>query len=247
MDMCEKTAIVTGASGGIGCAISKKLSSQGYYIVINFVGPADDAVKLKADIEAAGGEADLYEADVTSTEEVKALVDFAKAKNGRIDVLVNNAGITRDKLLMQMKDNDIDDVLSINLKSAFLCSRAVTRTMLKQRSGRIINTSSIVGIAGEAGQTNYSASKAGLIGFTKSLAKELASRNITVNAVAPGYIQTNMTKVLPEEVKNNIISSIPLGRPGLPEDVANAVGFLASDDASYITGQVINVSGGLLI
>ena len=170
--MCEKTAIVTGASGGIGCAISKKLSSQGYYIVINFVGPADDAVKLKADIEAAGGEADLYEADVTSTEEVKALVDFAKAKNGRIDVLVNNAGITRDKLLMQMKDNDIDDVLSINLKSAFLCSRAVTRTMLKQRSGRIINTSSIVGIAGEAGQTNYSASKAGLIGFTKSLAKE---------------------------------------------------------------------------
>ncbi len=245
--MCEKTAIVTGASGGIGCAISKKLSSQGYYIVINFVGPADDAVKLKADIEAAGGEADLYEADVTSTEEVKALVDFAKAKNGRIDVLVNNAGITRDKLLMQMKDNDIDDVLSINLKSAFLCSRAVTRTMLKQRSGRIINTSSIVGIAGEAGQTNYSASKAGLIGFTKSLAKELASRNITVNAVAPGYIQTNMTKVLPEEVKNNIISSIPLGRPGLPEDVANAVGFLASDDASYITGQVINVSGGLLI
>ena len=245
--MCEKTAIVTGASGGIGCAISKKLSSQGYYIVINFVGPADDAVKLKADIEAAGGEADLYEADVTSTEEVKALVDFAKAKNGRIDVLVNNAGITRDKLLMQMKDNDIDDVLSINLKSAFLCSRAVTRTMLKQRFGRIINTSSIVGIAGEAGQTNYSASKAGLIGFTKSLAKELASRNITVNAVAPGYIQTNMTKVLPEEVKNNIISSIPLGRPGLPEDVANAVGFLASDDASYITGQVINVSGGLLI
>ena len=245
--MCEKTAIVTGASGGIGCAISKKLSSQGYYIVINFVGPADDAVKLKADIEAAGGEADLYEADVTSTEEVKALVDFAKAKNGRIDVLVNNAGITRDKLLMQMKDNDIDDVLSINLKSAFLCSRAVTRTMLKQRSGRIINTSSIVGIAGEAGQTNYSASKAGLIGFTKSLAKELASRNITVNAVAPGYIQTNMTKVLPVEVKNNIISSIPLGRPGLPEDVANAVGFLASDDASYITGQVINVSGGLLI
>ncbi len=245
--MCEKTAIVTGASGGIGCAISKKLSSQGYYIVINFVGPPDDAVKLKADIEAAGGEADLYEADVTSTEEVKALVDFAKAKNGRIDVLVNNAGITRDKLLMQMKDNDIDDVLSINLKSAFLCSRAVTRTMLKQRSGRIINTSSIVGIAGEAGQTNYSASKAGLIGFTKSLAKELASRNITVNAVAPGYIQTNMTKVLPEEVKNNIISSIPLGRPGLPEDVANAVGFLASDDASYITGQVINVSGGLLI
>ena len=245
--MCEKTAIVTGASGGIGCAISKKLSSQGYYIVINFVGPDDDAKKLKADIEAAGGEADLYEADVTSAEEVKAMVEFAKAKNGRIDVLVNNAGITRDKLLMQMKDNDIDDVLSINLKSAFLCSRAVTRTMLKQRSGRIISTSSIVGIAGEAGQTNYSASKAGLIGFTKSLAKELASRNITVNAVAPGYIQTAMTQVLPEEVKSNIISSIPLGRPGLPEDVANAVGFLASDDAGYITGQVINVSGGLLI
>jgi len=245
--MENKTAVITGASGGIGGAIAKKFAACGYNVVINYIGPEQPALDVKAEIEANGGTAEIFMADITDMNQAVALMDFALEKFSRIDVLVNNAGITRDKLLMQMKEEDFDAVINVNLKSAFNCNKAVIRTMMKQRYGRIISMSSIVGLAGEAGQANYAASKAGLIGMTKALAKEVASRNITVNAIAPGFIETQMTSVLPEKVKEAILSSIPLGRPGQPEDIANVCEFLASDSASYITGQVINVSGGLLI
>lgn len=245
--MENKTAVITGASGGIGGAIAKRLAKDGFNVVINYSNSKSRAESIKNDIESMGGTAEIFKADVSKPQDAASLIEFAKEKFGSVDVLVNNAGITRDKLLMQMKDEDINDVLDINLKSAFNCSRAVIRIMMKQRHGRIINMSSVVGIAGEAGQTNYAASKAGLIGMTKALAKEVASRGITVNAIAPGYITTNMTDVLPDKIKQNIIESIPLGRPGTPEDIAAAAAFLAGEDACYITGQVLNVSGGLLI
>lgn len=242
-----KTALVTGASRGIGKAIALRLAKEGANIAINFAGNVAAAEEVKAAIEADGGKAILVQADVSDSAAVDAMVKTVVDNFGGIDILVNNAGITRDGLLMRMKDEDWDAVLNTNLKSIFLCTKAVSKLMMKKRSGRIVNMSSVVGVNGNAGQANYSAAKAGAIGFTKSMAKELAGRGITVNAIAPGFIQTDMTAVLPEAVKESMAKSIPLGRLGAPEDIAGTVLFLVSDCASYITGQVINVDGGMVM
>jgi 3-oxoacyl-[acyl-carrier protein] reductase len=242
-----KTALVTGASRGIGKAIALRLAKEGANIAINFAGNVAAAEEVKAAIEADGGKAILVQADVSDSAAVDAMVKTVVDTFGGIDILVNNAGITRDGLLMRMKEEDWDAVLNTNLKSIFLCTKAVSKLMMKKRSGRIVNMSSVVGVNGNAGQANYSAAKAGAIGFTKSMAKELAGRGITVNAIAPGFIQTDMTAVLPEAVKESMAKSIPLGRLGAPEDIAGAVLFLVSDCASYITGQVINVDGGMVM
>lgn len=242
-----KTALVTGASRGIGKAIALRLAKEGANIAINFAGNVAAAEEVKAAIEADGGKAILVQADVSDSAAVDAMVKTVVDTFGGIDILVNNAGITRDGLLMRMKDEDWDAVLNTNLKSIFLCTKAVSKLMMKKRSGRIVNMSSVVGVNGNAGQANYSAAKAGAIGFTKSMAKELAGRGITVNAIAPGFIQTDMTAVLPEAVKESMAKSIPLGRLGAPEDIAGTVLFLVSDCASYITGQVINVDGGMVM
>ena len=242
-----KTALVTGASRGIGRAIALCLAAEGARVAINYAGNVKAAEEVKAAIEAAGGTAILCQADIADSAAVEAMVANVVKEFGTIDILVNNAGITRDTLLMRMKDEDFAKVLDTNLKGVFYCTKAVSKLMMKKRSGRIINMASVVGLVGNAGQTNYAAAKAGVIGFSKSAAKELASRGITVNVVAPGFIGTDMTAGLPESVKEKMLTDIPLGRMGEAEDVANAVLFLASDQASYITGQVVNVDGGMVM
>ncbi len=241
------TAIVTGASRGIGKAIALKLAEEGYNIVINYVNGKESAEEVAKQAESLGAKVLVIQANISVADEVSNLVNETLKEFGTIDVLVNNAGITRDNLLIRMSEKDFEEVIDTNLKGAFLCTKAVSKPMMKQRKGKIINISSVVGITGNAGQSNYSAAKAGLIGFTKSIAKELAVRNITVNAIAPGFIETEMTAVLPEKVRDAFLSGVPAGRMGNPEDVANAVAFLASEKANYITGQVLNIDGGMVM
>ena len=245
MSLTGKTAIVTGGSRGIGRAVCLELARRGCNIVLSFAGNTAAADQTVSDCQALGVQALAVQGYVADADAVKALFDAALEKFGAIDILVNNAGITRDNLLMLLKEEDFDAVVDTNLKGAFLCMKAAVRPMMKQRRGRIISLSSVVGLRGNAGQVNYAASKAGVIGMTKSLAKELAGRNITVNAVAPGFIDTDMTAVLPDKAKEAILSSIPMARLGAAEDVASAVAFLASDEAGYITGQVLAVDGGM--
>lgn len=240
----EKTAFITGAGRGIGRQIAIRLAEDGFDCALNDLNE-NDLAESKALIEALGRKCMVYKADVSSSAEVEDMVKQIHADFGRIDVLVNNAGITRDGLLMRMKEEDWDNVLRINLKSVYNCSKSVSKIMMKQKSGRIISIASVVGIMGNAGQCNYSASKAGIIGFTKSLAKELASRGIRANAVAPGYVQTPMTEKLPQEAKDKLAAQIPLGYLGTPEHIASCVSFLAGKDSEYITGQVISVDGGM--
>ena len=245
IDLTGRVAIVTGASRGIGRAVALTLASAGARVVAAARG--DNARGTVDAIVGAGGEALAVSVEVTDAASVQAMADAALGRYGRIDVLVNNAGITRDQLVLRMKRDDWDAVLATNLTGAFACTQAVLKTMVRQRSGRIISISSVVGQTGNAGQTNYAASKAGLIGFSKSLAREVASRAITVNVVAPGFVETDMTRALTEQAKGDWSSQIPLGRLGTPEDVAAAVCFLASDAASYITGQVLAVNGGMYL
>lgn len=242
-----KAAIVTGASRGIGREIALLLAQEGARVAVNYSGSQDKADEVVQLITASGGEAFAIQADVSNADSVKAMVDQTLETFGSIDILVNNAGITRDNLLMRMKDDEWDDVININLKGVFLCTKGVTRQMMRQRAGKIVNVASIVGVSGNPGQANYVAAKAGVIGFTKTVAKELASRNINVNAVAPGFITTDMTDTLNEEVKNQMLTTIPLGKLGSPADVAKTVAFLLSDDAAYITGQTIHVDGGMVM
>lgn len=243
--MSEKIAVVTGGSRGIGAAIAKKLASRGMTVIINYCGSEDRALAVKSAIEAAGGQAEAWRCDVSDCGQCEAFVKAVMEKYGRIDVLVNNAGITRDGLMMRMSDEDFSRVIDTNLKGTFYMMRFASRHMLKAKKGRIINMASVVGLMGNAGQVNYAASKAGVIGATKSAAKELASRGITVNAIAPGFIDTEMTGALSEKVQEQILTQIPLGSFGKPEDIANCAAFLASDEAAYITGQVIQVDGGM--
>lgn len=247
MTLVGKVALVTGGSRGIGRAVALKLAENGADVAINYAGNTAAAEEVKAAIEKLGRKAMLVQGSVADTDGVQAIVNQVVKELGRLDILINNAGITRDGLLMRMKEADWDAVLETNLKGVFNCSKAVMRTMMKQKSGRIVNMASVVGEMGNAGQANYVAAKAGVIGFTKSLAKEVASRGITVNAVAPGFIATDMTKVLTDDQKAEMAKTIPLGRAGQPEDVANAVLFLVSDEAAYITGQVLNVDGGMVM
>jgi 3-oxoacyl-[acyl-carrier protein] reductase len=245
MDFAGKVAVVTGSGRGIGKAIAMKLAENGAILVINDVGDSAPAEQTVSQIKNLNRQAMAIMADVSSSADVTKMMETAIAAYGKVDILVNNAGITRDQLTMKMTDEEWDKVLAIDLKSVFLCTRAVLRPMLKQRSGRIISMSSVVGIIGNAGQANYAAAKAGIIGFTKTIAKEVASRGITVNAVAPGFIDTPMTQVLPEERKQALMANIPLGYLGTPRDIAETVAFLASEEARYITGQVISVDGGI--
>jgi 3-oxoacyl-[acyl-carrier protein] reductase len=247
IDLSGKVAIVTGSGRGIGEAIARKLAEAGAKVCVNDI-IAENVDAVVAAIKDAGGDAVGCVVDVSNAGGAKELVDAAMEAFGQVDILVNNVGITRDMLIMRMKDSEWEDVLRVNLHSVFHCSKAVVRPMMKRKQGgRIINMSSVVGLAGQGGQTNYAASKAGIIGFTKSLAKEVGSRQITVNAIAPGFIQTAMTDVLTDEQKQGAIDMSPLGRLGQPEDVANAVIFLASDAASFITGQVLSVDGGMVM
>ena len=245
--MEKKVAVVTGASRGIGAEIARELAAAGMYVVINYCGSEEKAQELKTEIEQNGGEASIYKCDVSDNVACKEFIGNVIAEYGHLDVLVNNAGITRDGLLMRMSEEDFDKVLDTNLKGTFHTIRAALRQMIRQRSGRIINMASVVGVSGNAGQANYAASKAGVIGLTKTAAREVASRGITVNAVAPGFIETDMTEVLPEKIKEASAAQIPLGKFGKAEDVANAVAFLASEDAGYITGQVLHVDGGMVM
>ncbi len=243
----SKVALITGATRGIGKQIAITLSKQGYDIALNFRKENDELSNVKTQIENSGVKCLTIQGDISNFEDCERIVKETIEKFEKIDVLVNNAGITKDMLLARMKEEDFKQVIDVNLVGTFNMTKNVINYMMKARQGRIINISSVVGIAGNAGQSNYSASKAGIIGFTKSLAKEVASRNILVNAVAPGFIETSMTDVLKDEVKNEIAKSIPLKRMGTPEDVANVVKFLASSDSSYITGQVLQVDGGMLM
>ena len=245
--LVDKVALVTGASRGIGRAIALRLAADGAKVAINFAGNLARAEEVKAEIENNGGAAILVQGDVSNFETVNEVVKKVLDTWGRIDILVNNAGITRDNLLLKMTEEDFDAVIGTNLKGVFNCTKAVTKLMMKQRSGRIVNMSSVVALNGNISQANYAAAKAGIIGFTKSAAKELASRGVTVNAVAPGFIETDMTGALNDKIKSEMIGAIPLGRVGKPEDVANAVAFLVSENADYITGQVISVDGGMAI
>lgn len=242
-----KVAVVTGASRGIGKAIAINLASEGATVVINYNGSKERAEEVKNIIEAAGGRAVVRQCNVADFDACKEFIETVIKEYGRIDILVNNAGITKDGLLMKMSEEDFDQVLDTNLKGAFHTIRFALRQMIRQRSGRIVNMASVVGVSGNAGQANYAASKAGIIGLTKTAAREVASRGITVNAIAPGFIETDMTEVLPEKVKEASISQIPLGKFGKAEDVADAVAFLASDKAAYITGQVLHVDGGMVM
>lgn len=242
-----KIAVVTGASRGIGKAIAMKFAQLGATVVINYNGSAQKAEEVKQSIIADGGRAVIKQCNVADYDACEAFIKEVIDQFGRIDILVNNAGITKDGLIMRMSEEDFTNVVDVNLKGTFHCIRFASRQMMKQRSGRIINMSSVVGISGNAGQINYAASKAGVIGMTKSAAKELASRGITVNAIAPGYIETDMTNVLSDKVKEETMKQIPLGRLGQTEDIAAAAAFLASDEAGYITGQVLAVDGGMAI
>ena len=242
-----KIAVVTGASRGIGKAIAMKFAQLGATVVINYNGSAQKAEEVKQSITADGGRAVIKQCNVADYDACEAFFKDVINQFGRIDILVNNAGITKDGLIMRMSEEDFTSVVDVNLKGTFHCIRFASRQMMKQRSGRIINMSSVVGISGNAGQINYAASKAGVIGMTKSAAKELASRGITVNAIAPGYIETDMTNVLSDKVKEETMKQIPLGRLGQTGDIAAAAAFLASDEAGYITGQVLAVDGGMAI
>ena len=243
----NKIVLVTGAGRGIGASIAKRFASEGAEVIVNYSGNDEAAQKTVDEITAKGGQAQKYKCSVNDSESVKVMIDEIIKEFGRIDILVNNAGITKDGLMLRMTDEDFDRVIDVNLKGTFNCTKYVSKYMLKQKSGKIINISSVVGLSGNAGQVNYSASKAGIIGITKSAAKELSSRGITVNAVAPGYVDTDMTKVLSDNIRNEILKNIPLQRMGNVEDISNCVAFLASEDASYITGQVISVDGGMHI
>ncbi|MCT4621409.1 MAG: 3-oxoacyl-[acyl-carrier-protein] reductase [Marinisporobacter sp.] len=245
MNLTGKTAIVTGGSRGIGKAIALKLADLGANIVVNYTSNAAKAEEVVKQIKDMGKEAIALKADVSNSEEVQNFIKEVEEKFESIDILVNNAGITKDTLLMKMKEEDWDRVMSINLKGTYNCTKAVTRKMMKQRSGKIVNVASVVGVTGNAGQANYAASKAGVIGFTKSIAKELGIRGINVNAVAPGFIETDMTDVLSDKVKEEIMKNIPMKKLGKAEDVANVVAFLCSNEASYVTGQVLNIDGGM--
>lgn len=247
MNLSGKVALITGGSRGIGKAIALKLASLGANIIINYTKSDIKAKEVIKDAENLGIRAVALKADVSNKDDVESFVNKVIDEFGKIDILVNNAGITRDNLLMRMKEDEWDDVINVNLKGTFNVTKAAIRTMLKQKSGSIINIASVIGISGNAGQCNYAASKAGIIGFTKSVAKEVAKKNVRVNAIAPGFIRTDMTDKLSEKVKEEYLKKIPLNKLGEPEDIANAVAFLASDLSSYITGQVLVIDGGLLI
>ena len=247
MSLDNKVAVVTGASRGIGRAIASRLAAGGASVVVNYRSQEEAARRVVEAIESAGGIASAIQADVSLYHDAERLIRSSLEAYGPVAILVNNAGVTRDGLIMRMSEPDWDAVLDTNLKGAFNCIKAVIRPMMKQRYGRIVNISSVGGLAGNPGQANYSAAKAGLIGLTKAVAKEVGSRNITCNAVAPGLIETDMTTVLPEELRQQLINLTPLGRPGQTEDIAHAVAFLTSDQASFITGQVLSVDGGLVM
>jgi len=245
--LAGKTALVTGAGRGIGRATAIRLASDGARVAINYKGNTAAAEETKRSVEAAGSQGVLIQGDVSVDAEAERIVKDALAfGGGKLDILVNNAGITRDNLLLRMSAEDWDAVLDLNLRAAFLVTKAAMRPMMKQRAGRIVNVSSIAGVMGNAGQANYSAAKAGLIAFTKTVAREMASRNITANAVAPGFVPTDLTSIVPKDVQDAMLAQIPLARFGTAEDVANAIAFLASDEASYITGQVLVVDGGMV-
>jgi 3-oxoacyl-[acyl-carrier protein] reductase len=247
MSLNGKNVLVTGASRGIGREIALELARKGANVAVNFAGSEAKANEVVQEIKALGRESFSIQCDVSDSEAVTEMVKTVTERFSSLDILVNNAGITRDNLLMRMKENEWDDVININLKGVFLCTKAVTRQMMKQRSGRIINIASIVGVSGNAGQANYVAAKAGVIGLTKSAAKELASRGITVNAIAPGFISTDMTENLPEDVQEAMLGQIPLARFGDPKDVAGVAAFLASEASSYMTGQTLHVDGGMVM
>ncbi|MED3562712.1 3-oxoacyl-[acyl-carrier-protein] reductase [Bacillus xiapuensis] len=247
MSLAGKAALVTGASRGIGREIALELARQGANVAVNFAGNEAKANEVVDEIKALGCDAFTVKCDVSNSEEVASMVKETIDRFGKLDILVNNAGITKDNLLMRMKEEEWDDVISINLKGVFLCTKAVTRQMMKQRSGRIINIASIVGVSGNPGQANYVAAKAGVIGLTKTTAKELAARNITVNAIAPGFITTDMTDKLTEDIQTEMLKQIPLARFGVPKDIAKVTAFLASDDSSYMTGQTLHIDGGMVM
>ncbi len=247
MQQTATVALITGAARGIGRAIAIFLARPGLTLYLNDIALGEEALRTQQEVAGRGAQAKLIQFNVADAGQVQQAVDEILKESGRLDLLVNNAGITRDNLILRMKEEEWDAVLAVNLKGAYNCMRAVSKAMVKQRFGRIINISSVVGVMGNPGQANYVASKAGLIGLTKAVARELASRNITVNAVAPGFIQTEMTESLPAKVKEAMLAQIPLGRFGTPEEVAQAVAFLASEAAAYLTGQVIHVNGGMLM
>lgn len=247
MNFENKTAVITGGSRGIGLAIAKKLAKGGANIAVLYVGDESEGKAAKAELEQYGTKVEQYFCDVSDFEKSKAVCEQVIEEFGKVDILINNAGITRDKLVLNMDEKDFDAVINVNLKGTFNMIKHFYKHFMKNRGGRIVSTSSIVGLIGNAGQANYSASKAGIIGLTKSVARELAGRNVTVNAVAPGYIGTDMTNVLPDKVKETMKAQIPAKRIGTPEDVANVVAFLCSDEAAYVTGEVIRVDGGLAI
>ena len=245
--MDKKVALITGASRGIGKAIALSMAKEGYDVVINYRGSEEKAKEVYALCLALGSHPFLYQADVSNYEEVEKMVKAVVDQYGHIDVLVNNSGITKDTLLLRMTDKEFNQVVDVNLKGCFNCIKHVSKVMMRQRNGSIINMASVIGLVGNIGQANYAASKAGIIGLTKSVAKELASRNIRCNAIAPGFIDTEMTAILDEKVKENILNQIPLHQLGLPEDVADMVVFLASEKSRYVTGQVFNVDGGMVM
>ena len=245
MDFNGKVALITGSSRGIGKSIAKDLASKGAFVIINYASNEQAAQSVKDEIESKGGKCEIRGFDVSSYSQVNDEIDSIVKDHGELNFLVNNAGITRDTLLMRMKEEDWDAVINVNLKGVFNCTKAASKYMVKQKSGRIVNISSVVGEMGNPGQSNYSATKAGIIGFTKSVSRELASRNITVNSIAPGFIETDITSALSDKVKEYYLGQIPLSRFGSPEDVSGVVSFLLSDAASYITGEVIRVNGGM--